>query len=88
MSKEFTKEYLLSKGLPYNAISETIVDTSRWSIIYEIIFEDEGKFYKAGYSVGATEYQEEEPWEYEKIINAVEVEQKEVTTIQWVEVDG
>lgn len=88
MIKQFTKEYLLSKDLPYSAILETIIDTDRWSIIYEIIFEDEGKFYKAGYSTGATENQYEEPWEYEKIIDAVEVEQKEITTIQWVEVDG
>ena len=42
-----------------------IYDTSRWSIIYRAIFSYDGKFYETIYSQGATEHQEESPYEYE-----------------------
>ena len=45
-------------------ISDQITDTSRWSIHHDVIFEFNGKFYFTFYSEGATEYQDESPWEY------------------------
>lgn len=56
MIKKFSKDYLVNElDLPYeNTITDKIVDTSRWSIIHEIVFEDNGKFYQTTYSKGAT----------------------------------
>ena len=71
---KFSKDYLVNKlGLPYNAIEDKITDTSRWSIHHEIVFPDNGRFYKTHYSEGATEIQDERPWEYENEIECTEV---------------
>ena len=81
-----TKE-LEELGLPYegDVIEDRIIDTSRWSIIHEIIFKwKDGKFYKTTYSEGATEMQDERPWEYEDKVTCTEVELKEVTIKKWV----
>lgn len=86
IKKEFTKDYLVDTlDLPDKAIEKNIIGNSRWSIEHSIIFEDvDGKHYQTYYSVGATEYQEESPWEYEEVITCYEVERKEVTIMQWV----
>jgi len=82
------KDFLINKlDLPYSAIKDDIVDTSRWSIHREIIFAYEGKFYRTYYSEGATEMQDERPWEYETEIECIEVELKEVKVKKWVEVE-
>lgn len=88
--KKFDKKYLMGElGLPYsNTIVDDIVDTSRWSIYHKIIFNDNGKFYETYYSEGATECQEETPWEYEDEIECYEVELKEVKVMKWVKVGG
>lgn len=85
MKKKFHKDYLINElDLPYKAIRDVITDTSRWSIHHEIVFEDNGKFYKTGYSVGATENQDESPWEYDSEVSCIEVELKEVKKLEWV----
>lgn len=45
-------------------ISDQITDTSRWSIHHHMVFEFNGKFYSTFYSEGATESQDESPWEW------------------------
>lgn len=57
-------------------VSDTIIGTSRWSINHALVFREveTGKFFRAPYSVGATEQQDEGPWEHEgEVITAVEV---------------
>ena len=81
---EFLREEL---DLPWSAVEDSIIDQGRWSIYHKIIFEYNGKHYKTHYSVGATELQEERPWEYKKEIECTEVELKEVTVKKWVEVE-
>lgn len=76
--KTFTKEYLMKElGLPYGGalISYRIVDRTRWSLAYEIIFQDpsDEKYYLTYYDEGATEMQDKAPWEYEDKIKATEV---------------
>lgn len=73
--------------LPWSAIENTVVDNSRWSIQHEIIFEYQGKFYCTYYSVGATEQQDESPWEYEDNVGCTEVVKKKVMMEQWVPVE-
>jgi len=72
--------------LPWSAVEDKVVDNSRWSVQHEIIFEYDGKFYITSYSVGATEMQDESPWEYDKTVDCWEVVKKPVTVEQWVEV--
>ena len=91
--KDFTKEYLKEElELPWNddlVQEDKITDTSRWSVIHDLIFKDpaDGKFYATYYSIGATENQDESPWEYGSTIECNEVELKEVIVKQWVSVD-
>ncbi|WP_343698860.1 hypothetical protein [Caulobacter sp.] len=49
----------------YTLISDTIVDNGRWSIHHEMIFQFDGLFYRTHYSIGATECQDERPFEYD-----------------------
>lgn len=70
-----------------NIVEHKLVDNSRWSLHYEIVFEHEGKFYRATYSVGATECQDEAPWEYEDKVLCEEVKQVEKLVKVWVPVD-
>ena len=88
----FSKETLVD--LVYDEYDETrfeileneIQDSSRWSIHYNLIFKvlETGKIYETYYSVGATECQEESPFEYEgDEIEVTEVEPYEVTVIKY-----
>jgi hypothetical protein len=66
-------------------IEDDVIGNSRWSINHVIIFKYRDKFYKSYYSVGATETQCENPYEYENDeIECPEVEQKEVKVMEWV----
>lgn len=87
--KIFSKDYLKNKlNLPYgNAIVDKIIDTTRWSIVHEIVFKDNGKFYQTTYSEGATEMQLESPWEYENEVECTEVELREVKVKKWIPVE-
>lgn len=63
---KISKEYMLDEVLGSDdVVRDEIVGTRRWSIDHEIIFKHEGKLYRTNYSVGATESQDEGPWEYE-----------------------
>jgi hypothetical protein len=85
ITRTFDRKFLRDElDLPYNAIEDAVTDNSRWSIQHEIIFEYEGKFYSASYSVGATEMQDESPWEYEDEVKCYEVEKKQVMVERWV----
>lgn len=63
----------------FKLVKSEMVDTSRWSHIYGVVYEDlaTGKFYYSTYSTGATECQDEAPYEYEKEVEMVEVVKKE-----------
>ena len=89
MKVRFSRDYLMKElDLPYgNTIVDNIIDTTRWSIIHEIVFEDNGKFYRATYSEGATECQDERPWEYEDEVECEEVELREVKVKKWMPVE-
>lgn len=69
------------------SIEEDIVDTTRWSNIYEGIFQHipSQKYYKMWWSVGATESQDEQPFEYDDPA-PVEVHEVEKLVKVWEEV--
>lgn len=49
----------------YKIVYQKISDTGRWSIYYDCVILEKktGKFYDASYSIGATEIQDESPFE-------------------------
>lgn len=61
-SKEFLKEGLHDSR---NTVLTEITDATRWSVVYWRVFVHEGKFYGTYYSRGATESQDESPYEYD-----------------------
>jgi hypothetical protein len=67
----------------FKTINTEIVDTGRWSIHKEAIVQrfSDGKFFKTGFSVGATESQEERPFEYDSKAFFIEVVPVEKTII-------
>jgi hypothetical protein len=90
-TKKFDKEYLTEElGLPYEADNivqlDEAVGKGRWSIEHRIVFEDGGEYWEAFYQVGATESQEERPWEYETVVVGTKVEKRPVTVEQWVHI--
>ena len=50
----------------YRIIRDEITDVGRWSIHHYIVIQriEDGRFFADTYSVGATESQDESPWEY------------------------
>jgi len=63
---KFSKEFLLEEVLDSDKeISCEIIDTRRWSIDYYLVFKHDEKFYGVSFSRGATEQQDERPFEYE-----------------------
>jgi hypothetical protein len=78
---------LRNLDLPGAAIEDRIVSRSRWSIEHEIIFEYNSQCYRANYRCGATEYQDENPWDLEDFVDCVPVKKVPVMVEQWVDID-
>lgn len=74
---------LLCDHQDFTIIEDEIVDTRRWSIDHCLIVQQvsTGKYYRAFYSRGATESQDERPWEYEDEVEFEEVRPVEKTVI-------
>lgn len=72
-------------NLVFELVSEQLYDTSRWSMTYMRIYKEvvSEKFYRTTYSVGATEMQDESPYEYEDSVVFDEVIQVPVQTYQY-----
>lgn len=76
---KFTKNFLIdSLDDEENTILDEITDNSRWSIHHRRVFKHDGKMYETFYSVGATEYQDEGPYEYDN----AEIECREVVAVE------
>jgi len=94
MTRTFDSTTLIEMDVPYGGecvISDTITGHSRWSVQHEVIFREPGdgpnEAWMTWYSVGATEMQDESPWEYEKEVECVRVVRRTVTEFRWVEED-
>ena len=79
------REIILGDSTEYRVIVDEIVENSRWSIIHEIVVQrkNDNKFFKGSYSIGATECQDEKPYEYEpaQFVEVVPV-QKTITVYE------
>lgn len=79
------KELIYGSFDGYEVVEEPkIYDTSRWSNWYSMVFKYNDKFYQTSYSVGATESQDESPYEYDDDeIDCIEVEPYEEIVIKY-----
>jgi len=90
VTRKFPKEQMLAvlwedAGV---IISDEVYDTSRWSIHHELIFQIDGKTYQTTYSVGATESQDESPWDYEREVECTEVHAVRKEVVVWEPVEA
>ena len=68
----FDKSFL--QDIIYKPVVTEIIEHARWSVRHRCVFEHEGKYYETHYSVGATESQDESPYEYDAdVIDCPEV---------------
>ena len=87
--KEEMQEMVYEDSDKLIQVENKISGNSRWSVKYEAIFKDveTGKHYRSSYSKGATESQEESPYEYDNDeIEVTEVKQVEKMVKVWEEV--
>ena len=83
-----TEWYKEVEGCPnVEVVQSVLVDTSRWSHIYSRVYKDldTGKYWWTSYRVGATECQDESPYEYDgDVIEFTEVVPRETIKIEYV----
>lgn len=68
---KFLKSQLVHYRVPTHpeggeTIYDKIIGHGRWSVHHERVFKYQGRYYLTTYSVGATESQDESPYEYDK----------------------
>ena len=84
--KQLLKEIMWEDVEDFEILEDEITDTSRWSIHHYMVFKElsSGKCYGVSYSRGATESQDEQPFEYEgPQIECDEVEPVEIKIIKF-----
>ena len=96
MTRTFTRNELRNMGLPYASpeggeiVSDVIVGHRRWEVDHELTFrlasQPAGEAWLVSYSVGATETQDQRPWEYESAIEARLVRAVEKMVTVWEEI--
>lgn len=69
----------------FHKVHDEIIETTRWSVLHKMVFQAPcGKHYRSTYSVGATEDQDESPYEYaDDEIKCQEVVEVEVVRKEW-----
>lgn len=84
-SKDAMREILWGDYDGYDVVLNEIYDTSRWSNHYTLVFKElaTDKFYQTDYREGATEQQDERPFEYEDEVVCTEVAPVEVMKIEY-----
>ena len=89
LTAEEARSVVYEDSEEFKLIESKLVDSSRWSLHYEAFVEhiETGKFFRMPtYCIGATESQDERPYEYDKEVKLTEVVKKEVTVERWVTV--
>lgn len=84
-SQEEAREIIYGDNEDFDVVYRQIVDNSRWSVEYECVVKNNknNTYWMTYYSVGATEQQDERPFEYSDPF-FFRVEPKEVTKIEYV----
>ena len=66
-----------------DVLLDELCGRSRWSVNHRMVFTYDGTVYETYYSVGATEMQDERPWEYEDAVKCTEVRAVKVEKIEY-----
>ena len=83
---EQAREMVFGDSEEGKLVEQRITGTSRWSVNHEAIILYQGKYYRVRYSTGATEQQEERPFEDVDYAKFVEVKSIPLITHEWKEV--
>ncbi len=92
MNKTFKKQELEALDLPWNnsaglILEDKIVGHRRWSVDHLLTFRmpdmPDGQAWQTTYSVGATESQDEGPWEYQDDVVCTLVHMVPKTIMTW-----
>jgi len=85
--KEFLKSVVWNEAEGAEKIRDEIIDHTRWSVVHLMVFKYKDKFYETSYSQGATEQQDESPYEYDNdVIECTVVQRVEKTTFVYEEI--
>ena len=80
--REMLQELTDGFGDEAEIIKDEVIEHTRWSVVHELIFKKDDKFYVSHYSIGATENQDESAYEYDDAeIECTEVFPVEKTVI-------
>ncbi len=65
LTSDEARRILDRRNKDFEIISDQIIDNSRWSINFKLVIKrlSDNKYFSNIYSVGATECQDERPWE-------------------------
>jgi hypothetical protein len=97
-TREFVVAELMDQDFPWEApegweiVSDKISGKSRWSDVHTLIFRTpdlpSGQAWQTTYRRGATEQQEERPWQYQDKFTATLVHEVEKTMKVWEAIPG
>jgi hypothetical protein len=89
LTPEEGRDIVWGEAENYEEVESEVIDMSRWSVHYVGVFKDlrDGSFWETCWSKGATEYQYEQPFEYEDVAEFYQVEPKEVTVVKYMKVE-
>lgn len=88
-TKQFMQEVVWNERDDVEVLVNKIVDVGRWSIAYELVFKYQDVCYASGYSRGATEQQDEAPFEFDDdMIECTVVVPVEKKVIEYVKKEG
>lgn len=67
----------------FDLVYNEIIETCRWTNLYNIVIQRkfDGKYFRSTYRKGATEYQDEDPWQQEGKITFTEAFPRVVTSV-------
>jgi hypothetical protein len=90
LTGEEARDIIRGDSDDWEEVPNTVQTTgkSRWNVQYEGVFlhKPSNKYYEFYWQVGATEMQDEQPYEYVDYVEPTEVELQEVVVEKWVPV--
>lgn len=72
---------ILWEETPYKIVKNELVDNTRWNLVYDLVVEKDGRFFRTSYTTGATEMQDNSPFDYTKTVEFEEVFPVEKTIV-------
>lgn len=79
--REYMRDLLWGGAEGAKVVEDVLTGTGRWTINHRLTFEQNGVLYQTTYREGATECQDERPWEYVSEVECVVVRPVEKTVV-------